>query len=60
MNRQVLNPFAINFPGCSDIELNVFDLVDSSIRKGPDSFVFGKIFLLERLRSFFFCNELEE
>ena len=41
------NPFANNFPGSNEIKLNVFDLVYSSIRKGPNSIVFGKIFQLE-------------
>ena len=50
MNRQVLNPFADNLPGYSEIELNVFDLVDSSIRRGPNSIVSGKLFQLERFR----------
>ena len=35
------------------VKSNVIDLVDSSIRKGPDSIVFSKIFLLERFRSDF-------
>ena len=38
----------------------MFDLVDSSIRKGPNSIVFDKFFQLERFRSGFFCIELEE
>ena len=39
----------------------MFDIVDSSIRKGPNSIVFDKFFQLERFRSdFFFCIELEE
>ena len=37
----------------------MFDLVDSSIRRGPNSIVFGKIFQLERFRSGF-CSEIEE
>ena len=50
--------------GYSEIELNVFDLVHSSIGKGPNSIVFGKFFQLERFRSTFFqlerfCLELE-
>ena len=53
MNRKVLNRFADNLPGYSEIELNVFDLVDSSIRTGPNSNIFGKFFQLERFRSFF-------
>ena len=55
MNRKVLNRFADNLPGYSEIELNVFDLVDSSIRRGPNSIVFGKFFQLERFRLFFFA-----
>ena len=35
------------------VKSNFFDLVDSSIRKGPGSIVFSKIFLLERFRSGF-------
>ena len=60
MNRQYLNPFADKLPGYREIELNVFDLVDSSIRRGLNSIVFGKFFQLERFRSGFFCLELEE
>ena len=37
----------------------MFDLVDSSIRRGPNSIVFGKFFQLERFR-WGFCIELEE
>ena len=51
--------FADNLPGYSGIELNVFDLVDSSTRKGPNSIYFGKFFswnVLDRV----FCIELEE
>ena len=60
MRRQVSKTvFPYNFPGPSEIELNVFGLVDSSIRRGPNSNVFGKFFQLERFRSFF-CIELEE
>ena len=51
VNRQVLNPFADNLPGYSEIELHRFDLVDASIRKGPNSVVFGKFLQLERFRS---------
>ena len=41
------NLFANNIPGLKEIELNVFDLVVSSIRKGPNIIVFGKSFQLE-------------
>ena len=44
LNPQVFNPFAGNLLGYSEIGLNVFDLVDSSIRKGPNSIVFGNFF----------------
>ena len=37
----------------------MFDLVDASIRKGPNSIVFGKIFQLESFKSGF-CNDLED
>ena len=52
-------PFADKLPGYREIELNVFDLVDSSIRRGPNSIVFGKLIQLERFRMIFFCIELE-
>ena len=32
--------FANHIPGSSEVELNVFDLVDLSNRKGPNSIVF--------------------
>ena len=35
--------FANHIPGSSEVELNVFDLVDLSIRKGPNSIVFGNL-----------------
>ena len=37
----------------------MFDLVDSSIRRGPNSMVFGKFFQLKHFRPGF-CIELEE
>ena len=52
--------FANNLPGPRKIELNVFDLVDSSIRKGPNSIVFGKFFQLEQFILFLFCIELKK
>ena len=39
------NSFDNKLPDYSEIELNVFDLVASSTRKGPTSIVFGKLFL---------------
>ena len=45
------NPFADNLLGDRKIEFNLFDLVDSSIRRGPNSIVFGKFLQLERFRS---------
>ena len=44
---------ADNLPGYREIELNVFDLVDSSIRRGPNSIVFGKFFSWNVLDQFF-------
>ena len=38
----------------------MFDLVDSSIRRGTGSIVFRKIFQQKRFRSDFFAFELEE
>ena len=60
MNLQVLRSFPKSLPDYREIELNVFDSVDSSIRRGPISIVFAKFFQLKRFRSGFFCIELEE
>ena len=38
----------------------MFDLVDSSIRRGAGSIVFRKFFQQKRFRSGLFCIELEE
>ena len=51
--------FDDNLPGNIEIEFNVFDLVDSSNRKGPNRIVFGKFFQLERFRSSF-CIGIEK
>ena len=53
MIRQVLNPFADNLPGYRDIDFTVFDLVDSSIRRGPNSIALGKFFKLDCFRADF-------
>ena len=42
--------FANNIPGLKEIELNMFDLVVSSIRKGPNIIVFGKSFQLKHFK----------
>ena len=47
--------FCDNLPGPSEIEFTVFDSVDSSTQRGPNSIVFGKFVQLERFRSFFFA-----
>ena len=45
----------MHIPVYRGIELNLFDSVDSSIRRGPNSMVFGKFFQLERFRLGFFA-----
>ena len=42
--QEIESGFPESLPGYSEIELNVFDSVDSSIRRGPNSIFFLQIF----------------
>ena len=60
MNLQVLKPASRILPGYREIELNVFDSVDSSIRRDPISIVFRKFFFNYSVLDQVFCIELDK